>query len=76
MSIQRKTIERVKQDVQRLLDRIAVMERAAGWTRYTAGENAATSHPHPDDAFNYGQWTAAVKRASMDLSKSLVEIRR
>jgi hypothetical protein len=76
MSIQRKTIERVKQDMQRLLDRIAVMERAAGWTRYTAERNEATNTQHPDDAFNYGQYTAAVKRASMDLSKSLVEIRR
>lgn len=76
MSIQRKTIDRVKQDVKRLLDRIAVMERAAGWTRYTAERNEATNTPHPDDAFNYGQYTAAVKRASMDLSKSLVEIRR
>ena len=76
MSIQRKTIERVKQDAQRLLERIDVLERCAGWARYTDYVNAATSKPHPDDIFNSGQYTAAVKRASLDLSKALVEIRR
>ena len=77
MSIQRKTIERVKQDAQRLLDRIGEMENCAGWFRYSNGLNeAAMGRKHPDDTFNSGQYTAAVKRASLDLSKALVEIRR
>lgn len=59
-----------------LLRRIDEMERCAGWTRFTDMRDEATSKPHPDDHFNGGQFTASVKRASMDLSRSLVEIRR
>lgn len=76
MTMHRRNIDAVKAEVQRLLERIDVLERCAGWTRYTDYVNAATSKPHPDDTFNSGQYTAAVKRASLDLSKALVEIRR
>lgn len=76
MTMQRKQIDAVKAEAVRLLERIDVMERCAGWTRFTDYENVATSKPHPDDRFNSGQYTAAVKRASLDLSKALVEIRR
>ena len=76
MSIRRSDILAVKADAARLLERIREMESVAGWTRYTDYVNAATSQPHPDDTFNSGQYTAAVKRASMDLSRSLVRLRR
>lgn len=76
MTMHRRNIDAVKAEAIRLLGRIELMERAAGWTRFTACENVATSKPHPDDHFNSGQYTAAVKRASLDLSKALVEIRR
>lgn len=80
--MKRKEIDLIKAEVARLLQRIDEMERLAGWTRYSSTKNSAgnydhaTSKPHPEDRFNGGQYTAAVKRASLDLSKALVEIRR
>lgn len=74
--MKRKEIDAIKTEVARLLQRIEDMERCAGWTRYEKGGNAATSKPHPEDTFYGGKYTAAVKRASLDLSKALVEIRR
>jgi hypothetical protein len=80
--VKRKEIDLIKAEVARLLQRIDEMERLAGWTRYSSTKNSAgnydhaTSKPHPEDRFNGGQYTAAVKRASLDLSKALVEIRR
>lgn len=74
--MRRKDIEAIKTEAARLLERIDEMERAAGWTRYAHGGNVATSKPHPGDTFNHGKYTAAVKRASLDLSRALVEIRR
>jgi len=74
--MRRKEVDRVKAQAKELLHRIDVMERCAGWSRYTSNGNESTSKPHPDDTFGSGQYTASVKRASMDLSKSLVELRR
>lgn len=80
--MKRKEIDAIKSEVARLLQRIDEMERCAGWTRYSSTKNAAgnydhaTSQPHPEDTFNAGRYPAAVKRASLDLSKALVEIRR
>lgn len=80
--MKRKEIDAIKSEVARLLQRIDEMERCAGWTRYSSTKNAAgnydhaTSKPHPEDTFNSGKYPAAVKRASLDLSKALVEIRR
>jgi hypothetical protein len=80
--VKRKEIDAIKAEVARFLQRIDDLERCAGWTRYSSTQNAAgnydhaTSKPHPEDVFNYGKYTAAVKRASLDLSKALVEIRR
>ncbi len=74
--MKRGTIEAVKTEAARLLERIAEMERSAGWTRYEKGGDKATIKPHPNDNFNTGKFTAAVRRASMDLSRALVEIRR
>ena len=70
----RQTIETVKAEAHRLLEKIDTMERCAGWTNYT--QDVVQGIPHPKDRFEYGQYTAAVKRASMDLSRALVEIRR
>ena len=78
----RKDIDAIKIEVDRLLRRIEMMELMAGWTRYSSKPNAAglydhaTRAKHPDDKFNSGQYTAAVKRASLDLSRALVEIRK
>lgn len=74
--MKRKEIDVIKAEVARLLQRIDDMERLAGWKRYEKGVDAATSKPHPEDTLNGGQYAAAVKRASLDLSKALVEIRR
>lgn len=74
--MKRKEIDAIKTEVSRLLQRIDELEGLSGWTRYEKGCNKATSTPHPGDKFNSGQYTAAVKRASLDLSKALVEIRR
>jgi len=70
----RRIIESVKTEAHRLLVKIDMMERCAGWTNYT--QDVVQGMPHPKDRFEYGQYTAAVKRASMDLSRALVEIRR
>ena len=75
--MKRSNIQRTKSEAQRLLDRIDTMEAMAGWTRYTATGGAyATSQPHPDDSFNAGQYVAAVKRASLDLSRELAKLRK
>ncbi len=80
--MKRKEIDAIKAEVARLLQRIDELECLAGWTRYSSTKNSAgnydhaTIKPHPNDNFNPGQFTAAVKRASMDLSRALVEIRR
>lgn len=79
--MKRKEIDAIKTEVNRLLQRIDDLERCAGWTRCSSTQNAAgnydhaTTRPHPADYFNAGKYTAAVKRASLDLSKALVEIR-
>jgi hypothetical protein len=75
----RKQVDRVKAQAKELLHRIDVMERCAGWRRFVQVGlmvDQESSKPHPDDVFNPGQYCASVKRASMDLSKSLVELRR
>lgn len=74
--MKRSDIDRVKAQAAELLHRIDVMERCAGWERYSQHGDQATGDPHPDDHFKYGHYTASVKRASMDLTRSLVEIRR
>lgn len=80
--MKRKEIDAIKAEVARLLQRIDELECLAGWTRYSSTKNSAgnydhaTSKPHPEDTFNCGRYAAAVKRASLDLSKALVEIRR
>ena len=75
----RKQVDRVKAQAKELLHRIDVMERCAGWNRFVHVGVIVDQHsskPHPDDTFNAGRYTASVKRASMDLTRSLVELRR
>lgn len=74
--MKRKTVDEVKADAKRLLSKIDELERCAGWSRYNEFGNQATSKPHPDDSFNYGEFTAAVRRSSMDLTKALAKLRR
>lgn len=74
--MKRKQTDAVKAEVARLLERITEMERMAGWTRYSAHGVYASSNPHPDDSFNGGQYVAAVKRASLDLSRLLIDLRK
>ena len=73
--MKRQDVDRVKAQAKELLHRIDQMERCAGWFNVeTHGE--ANPRPHPRDRFNAGQFTASVKRASMDLTRSLVDLRR
>jgi hypothetical protein len=72
----RSEVEKVKAEAKRLLEAIAVMERCAGWQRWVNGENQANRKLHPEDTFNSGMHTASVKRASMDVSRALVALRR
>lgn len=73
--MKRADVDYVKAEIRRLLDRIDQLERCAGWSRYTDSGNLATSKPHPDDTFNYGQYTAAVRRSRLDLSRALIRIK-
>lgn len=77
--MKRAETDRVKAQCKELLHRIDVLERVAGWSNYST--SAVPRDPkkklqHPEDIFNYGQYTASVKRSSMDLTRSLVELRR
>jgi hypothetical protein len=77
--MRRKDVDRVKAQAEELLHRIDMMERCAGWHRFVQVGlmvNEESSRPHPDDIFTQGQFTASVKRASMDLTRSLVGLRR
>lgn len=79
MSIQRKRIDAVKAEANRLLQRIDEMERCAGWENYeTPGmrTDQSMAKPRPTDWFNGGQYAAAVKRSSLDLGRALVRLRR
>ena len=74
--MKRSQTDKIKAECQRLLDVIYMVERCAGWTRYVNGENLASSTQHPDDVFGSSRYAVAVKRASMDLTRALVEMRR
>lgn len=74
--MRRSEIESIKLRIKLMSEAIYVMERCARWRRYTAGTSKANASPHPDDIFNAGQYTAAVKRESMSLSRVLADIRR
>lgn len=66
VSIRVKTLKAAVENAKRFIEAAAIVERAAGRSEYTKG----------DPWYEGGQYCAAVKRASMDLSKSLAGVRR
>lgn len=66
MSIRVKTLEKAVAEAERFLEAAAAVKRAAGRTEYTKG----------DPWYCGGRYCAAAKRASMDLSKALADVRR
>ncbi len=66
MSIRVKTLDVAVAEAKRFLEAASVVKRAAGFTELTKG----------DPWYRSGQYCAAAKRASMDLSKALVAVRR
>ena len=66
MSIRVKTLDAAVAEARRFLEAASVVKRAAGFTELTKG----------DPWYRSGQYCAAAKRASMDLSKALVAVRR
>ena len=66
MSIRVKTLDVAVAEAKRFLEAASVVKRAAGFTELTKG----------DPWYRSGQYCAACKRASMDLSKALVAVRR
>jgi hypothetical protein len=66
--MRKKVVDDAKAAAKRLLERIALMERAAGTYDYSERKN--------DPYYNSGQYTAAVRRASMDLTRTLAALRR
>lgn len=66
MSIRVKTLKAAVADAKRFIEAAEIAERAAGRSEYTKG----------DPWYEGGQYCAAVKRASMDLSRTLAGVRR
>ena len=66
MSIRVKTLDAAVAEAKRFLEAASVVKHAAGSTELTKG----------DPWYRSGQYCAACKRASMDLSKALVAVRR
>ena len=66
MSVRVKTLEKAVAEAKRFLAAADVVKRCAGSNEYTKG----------DPWYCSGQYCAAAKRASMDLSKALVDVRR
>lgn len=61
-----KTLDKAVAEAKRFLEAADAVKRCAGSTEYTKG----------DPYYDYGQYCAAAKRASMDLSRALVSVRR
>ena len=78
----RSKITKAKEEAERLLERIGELESCAGWYRppsqgvlggwYTSDCQTKL----PDDQFSSGRYTASVRRASMDLTRALAELRK
>jgi hypothetical protein len=66
MSIRVKTLDKAVAEAKRFLAVADVVKRCAGSTEYAKG----------DPYYCGGQHCAAAKRASMDLSKALADVRR
>lgn len=66
MSIRVKTLKDAVAEAKRFIEAAAVVERAAGRNEYRKD----------DPWYEGGKYCAAVKRASMDLSRALAGVRR
>ena len=66
MSINVKVLNKAVSEAKRFLEAAAVVKNAAGSTEYIEG----------DPYYNGGEYCASVKRASMDLTKALADVRR
>lgn len=66
MSIRVKTLKAAVAEAKRFIAAAEVAERMAGHNEYRKD----------DPWFNGGQYCAAIKRASMDLSRELTRVRR
>jgi hypothetical protein len=66
MSIRVKTLEKAVAEAKRFLEAADVVKRCAGSTEYRKG----------DPWYCGGQYCATAKRASMDLSRALADVRR
>lgn len=66
MSIRVKTLEKAVAEAERFLEAAEVVKRVAGRTEYIKG----------DPWYHNGQYCATAKRASMDLSRALADVRR
>lgn len=64
MSVKAKTLDKAIAEAERFLAAAEIVKRSAGTTEYTTG----------DKWYEGGQHCAAVKRASMDLSKALAQV--
>ena len=66
--MRKRVVDDAKAAAKRVLEQIAVLERAAGTHDYSDRKN--------DPYYNSGKYTAAVRRASMDLTRALADLRR
>lgn len=66
MSIRVKTLKDAVAEAKRFIAAAEIVERCAG----------SSGHSENDPWYNGGQYCAAVKRASMDLSRALAGVRR
>lgn len=66
MSIRVKTLEKAITEAKRFLEAAEVVKRVNERTEYVKG----------DPWYRGGQYCAAAKRASMDLSRALADVRR
>ena len=66
MSLRVKTLDKAVAEAKRFIEAAAVVKRAAGSTEYVKG----------DPWYEGGKHCAAAKRASMDLSRVLADVRR
>lgn len=68
-----KKIKAAKEEVQRFLQRIKEWEK----TLSPSTNSANVVHTDPDSIYNYGnKASGAIKRASLDLTRVLAELRR
>jgi hypothetical protein len=70
--MKRETTYKVKTEALRVLAAIDAIERCTGLVNYSC----QNGNPHKDDVWVSGQYVASAKRASMDLTRALADMRR